>query len=336
MNREHKTFHFKATNVASEQRNGVNIGIIEGYASTWELDRGDDMIMQGAFTKTISEHMNKGRQIRMYAGHDNSKLIGGYPIEFVREDAKGLFVRGEVNIDVQDGKEAYSLAKQGVLSDMSIGFSIPDYKMNTEMKMVGDRMVRCIKELALWEISLVPEPMNAGAKVTAVKSFDLPIAPRDTEVNSESAQTYLIDTKTLSIGNEINGVMTIIPKAVFACASTLIGARGALTIDEDSIQEAKHQVESLYKKMGLLSPFEGDVVDITLVEACTNAKEVEQLLRFKGFSQLASKAIVRILKSTEHREDEIGDSAHALNEKFAELNLLGKVDTLKLTMRSKP
>ena len=345
MNIEHKTFHFKTTSVVTEQRNGVNIGIIEGYASTWELDRGGDQIIQGAFSKTIQDHMTKSRQIRMYAGHDNSKLIGGYPIDNVREDEKGLFVRGEVNLDVQDGKEAYSLAKQGVLSDMSIGYSIPDYKNNVEMCSNGKSMIRKIKEIALWEISLVPEPMNAGAKITAVKSLNMPIAPRETEWDYSSAEARvkeLNDSSTAYMFNDkllfadvIDGVVTAIPKGIFACAATICGARGNVDLAENEVEIIKKTIEAFYKRLDLTSPFEGDGIDITLVEACNSTKEVEQLLRYSGFSQQASKTMLRILKSsTEHREDDLGgNSDKSLSDQFAKLELLSKVNTLKLSMR---
>lgn len=344
MNLEYKTFQFKATSVTTEQRNGVPVGIIEGYASTWELDRGNDQIKMGAFTKTIQDHMGKGRQIRMYAGHDNSKLIGGYPIEYVREDEKGLLVRGEVNLEVQDGQESYSLAKQGVLCDMSIGFSIPNYKESVDMVTLGKKTIRVIKEIDLWEISLVPEPMNAGARITAVKSLTMPVAERATAWDAVGAETrikelneptsaYMVEGKLLFC-DVVDGVITAIPKAIFACAATICGARGTIDLTEDEVTSVKKVIDGLYKKMGLSSPFDGDGVDITLVEACNSPKEVEQLLLYRGFSHQASKTLVSILKkSTEHRDDGAVDSDKTLTNQFATLKNIALAETLKNTMR---
>lgn len=166
---EHKHFGFACTEVKQEDRNGVPVGIIEGYASTWDIDRGDDVIMQGAFADSIKRHSEDGRPIRMLYQHNGSELIGGFPIHSVREDEKGLYVKGEINLDVQKGREAYALAKQGVLTDMSIGFSIAS-RDDVDFRDDGEVVVRTIKRVELWEISMVGEPMNPKAKVVNVKN----------------------------------------------------------------------------------------------------------------------------------------------------------------------
>jgi HK97 family phage prohead protease len=168
---EHKTVSFITTEVKKDKINGIEVGIIEGYASTWDLDRGADIIMEGAFTETLATLAAQGRTIRMLSGHDYSDLIGGFPVKDCRQDSKGLYVKGEINLEVQTGREAYALAKQGVLCDMSIGFSLP--MDSVEFKEVDGTIIRFIKKLELWEISLVPEPMNPNAQITAVKSRNL-------------------------------------------------------------------------------------------------------------------------------------------------------------------
>ena len=210
--------------------------------------------------------------------------------------------------------------------------------------MNGNQPIRKIKEIALWEISLVPEPMNAGAKITAVKSLNMPIADRATAWDSVGADTrvkelnepstaYLYEDK-LQIADVIDGVLTVIPRAVFGCAATLCGARGTIEIPENEVESVKKVVEAYYKKLGLSSPFDGDGIDITFVESCNSIKEVEQLLLYKGFSHQAGKAMVSILKkSTEHRDDGAADSDKTLTNQFATLNNLALVNTLKNTMR---
>tara|TARA_R110000868_G_scaffold364094_1_gene626889 strand:+ start:331 stop:1038 length:708 start_codon:yes stop_codon:yes gene_type:complete len=168
---ERKTVNFKTTEVKQATVNGVDVGIIEGYASTWDLDRGGDIIVQGAFTDTLNQLSASGRTIRMLAGHDYEDLIGGFPVTECKQDNNGLFVRGEVNLEVQKGRECYALAKQGVLCDMSIGFNLP--MDSCEFKEVDGEIVRFIKKLNLWEISLVPEPMNQRAQITAVKARNM-------------------------------------------------------------------------------------------------------------------------------------------------------------------
>lgn len=167
---ETKCIGGKVVEVKETERNGVKVGIVKGYIATWDLDLGAwglrDRFMPGAFAKSILEHQSKGRQIRFKDHH--GRTIGGFPPMSVREDEKGLFGEGEINLEVLQGHEAFSLARQGVLTDFSVGFtSLAD----TESTVVGER-VRSITEAILWEGSIVDEPMNPEARITEVKDDD--------------------------------------------------------------------------------------------------------------------------------------------------------------------
>lgn len=156
---ETKYFNGNITETKQENRNGVPIGIIAGYIATWDIDRIEDKFVKGCFADSLKEHAKKKRQVRFKGFH--GKLIGGFPINTVKEDSKGLFGRGEVNLSTQTGKEIYSLAEQGVLTDFSIGFTAVDREFE------GD--IRIIKKAIIWEGSIVDEPMNEKATVTEVK-----------------------------------------------------------------------------------------------------------------------------------------------------------------------
>lgn len=151
--------------VKQEERNGVKVGILEGYAATWDLDRGDwmgvrDRFVKGAFLESLMEHVMKKRQIRFKDHH--GRTVGGAPMEFVKEDDRGLFVVAEVNLEVQQGRELYALAKQGVIVDFSIGFTVVDFEM--------DENIRTITKAIVWEFSGVDEPANPHANITQVKN----------------------------------------------------------------------------------------------------------------------------------------------------------------------
>lgn len=151
-----------------KDRNGVPVGIVKGYIATWDVDRGGwdgikDQFVPGAFLESIERHKQASRQIRFKDGH--GRTVGGFPIDTVREDGIGLFGAGEINLDVQQGKELFALAKQGVITDFSIGWE-PTAEMN-----IKDG-VRTITKSEVWEGSLVSEPMNPKANVIAVKSIE--------------------------------------------------------------------------------------------------------------------------------------------------------------------
>jgi len=156
------------TETKEVERNGVKVGIIEGYLATWDVDRGGwdgvkDKFLQGAFLKSIERHKATNRPVRLKDMH--GRTIGGFPIDGVKEDSRGLFGRGEINLGVQQGREAFALAKQGVMSDFSIGWQIG------EGSKIKDG-VRSIPEAEIWEGSIVDEPMNPHANITAVKALD--------------------------------------------------------------------------------------------------------------------------------------------------------------------
>jgi len=148
----------------SEDGETVMVGVVEGYLATWDVDRANDRFTKGAFADSVNEHRQRKRPLRLKRNHWN--LIGGFDPEQLTEDDKGLYGIAEINLLVAEGREAYALAKQGVLSDFSVGFSaeLEDMQMTEG--------VRVFKRARLWETSLVDEPMNTQAEVVAIRSIE--------------------------------------------------------------------------------------------------------------------------------------------------------------------
>lgn len=132
-------------------------GVFEGYGSVFDVvDSDRDVIKRGAFAESITKKMPK-----MLWQHDHRQLIGKFTE--AREDEKGLYVKGKLILDVQQGREAYALMKEGVLDGMSVGFNLTESVAN---KSHG----RDIEKADLWEISLVTWGANADALISNVKS----------------------------------------------------------------------------------------------------------------------------------------------------------------------
>jgi len=135
-------------------------GTFEGYASVFGIiDQGMDVVDRGAFSKSLGS----GRKVKMLWQHDQSQPIGVW--DEIREDERGLFVKGRLLKDVQKGREAMALMRAGALDSMSIGYR------TVEAVAEGDGRVRKLQEVDLFEISLVTFPMLPDAKVTSVKSI---------------------------------------------------------------------------------------------------------------------------------------------------------------------
>lgn len=136
-------------------------GQFAGYASLFGVaDLSNDIVEFGAFTKTLELHSS--RPVRMLFQHDPDQVIGCWIALY--EDEKGLYVEGQLSLDVARAKDIHALMLSGALDGLSIGFKT---RRSGKDPKTG---ARHILEADLWEISVVTFPMLPDARVTQVKS----------------------------------------------------------------------------------------------------------------------------------------------------------------------
>ena len=168
-------------------------GMFEGYGSVFgNVDSYGDVVMPGAFARTIEER--GAGNVAMLWQHSGGEPIGVWTE--MREDARGLFMRGSLNMETQRGREAYALMKQGAIKGLSIGFMVRGEEYDNEAA------VTRLTDIDLWEVSVVTFPANSAALVSAVKSLSdgetpdkrtLENALRDLGMNKRQAQALLAD-----------------------------------------------------------------------------------------------------------------------------------------------
>lgn len=135
-------------------------GFIAGYGSIFGVpDLGGDVVAPGAFSRSLAS----GEMPLMLWQHDPSRPIGRWVK--AREDERGLYLEGNLNTEVQDGREALAMINHGDISGLSIGFKIAESDFD---RASGTRVLR---ELDLWEVSLVSFPMNRNAQVSEPRIF---------------------------------------------------------------------------------------------------------------------------------------------------------------------
>lgn len=158
----------KTHDFALETKTVGAAGEFEGYASTFgNVDRGGDVVEPGAFIESVVKAKSDGRTIPMLWQHDQREPIGVW--RDIAEDAKGLYVRGQLLIDDDPlAKRAHGLLKAKALGGMSIGYAIPAGGAEPDEKRRG---VTRLKKIDLREVSLVTMPMNILARVTDVKAL---------------------------------------------------------------------------------------------------------------------------------------------------------------------
>ncbi|HCR1107422.1 TPA: HK97 family phage prohead protease [Klebsiella aerogenes] len=139
-------------------------GEFEGYGSVFGVkDSYSDIVTAGAFSKSLDAWGQKGGLPALLWQHKQDEPIGVYTE--MREDANGLFVKGRLLIDDDPlAKRAHAHMKAGSLSGLSIGYSLKDY----EYDKAKDAFM--LKEIDLWEVSLVTFPANDEARISNVKS----------------------------------------------------------------------------------------------------------------------------------------------------------------------
>lgn len=165
-------------------------GTFEGYASTFgNVDSYGDIIAAEAFDKAIREAKKTGKYPKLLWQHNTGEPIGVFTE--MKKTAEGLYVTGRLSLAVAKAKEAYALLHDGALDGMSIGFSASKYEIDAKTG------VRTIKEVKLFEISLVTFPANEMARVVGVKSDDM-LTKRECERNLRDAGYSQSEAKAIS------------------------------------------------------------------------------------------------------------------------------------------
>ena len=262
---ERKTVGFEVKEVDEE------LGVFTGYAATFSKtpDSWGDIIDPGAFKKTLKE---AGNRVKILWNHHILEPIGK-PTE-IAEDDKGLLVKGKLSLGVQRAREVLSLMKDGVITEMSIGYD--------PIKETWEKGIRHLQEIRLWDVSPVTFAANPEAVVLNVKkatSFgDLSLADREREWDAaptekrvrawaggedninwskyrqaffwyDEGDSELFGSYKLGFADIINNRLTAIPRGIFAVAAVLMGARGGVAIPEADMAGVKAHVSKYYKKM---------------------------------------------------------------------------------------
>jgi HK97 family phage prohead protease len=251
-------------------------GVFQGVASvfgnlidTWPLTR----VQPGAFTKTLAENF---KRIKILYQHDWTKPVG-LPIE-LRETAEGLFTHGELGQSalaqsVRADLKPLPLTKRSILDELSIGF---DPIREEYIKEEGQtEAVRLLKEVKLWEISIVTWGADSKARVRSAHALpfrDLPLAPEallfERDAAIERVEKWAAgDAKKLAaafitegfqgpdsaalIADVVDGRLVAVPQAVYDAARTL-SMFGA----EDRDEDVQRHIERYYRKLGRVAPWD--------------------------------------------------------------------------------
>lgn len=159
MSIKYKSFQFECKSVSEA-------GIFEGYLSVFgNVDSYGDVVLKGAFEKTIAAYKAKGKMPPVLWQHNSRDPIGVFTS--MEEDDYGLKVTGELLVDdIPLAKQAMALLAKKAIDGMSIGYYLTDYEYSKT------DAVCFLKEIELIEGSIVTFAANELATVTGIKQFN--------------------------------------------------------------------------------------------------------------------------------------------------------------------
>lgn len=159
-----KSFDFK---LADDGHDG---GSITAYASTFDRDPDcyGDVVAKGAFANSLKAWEESGNPIPLLFGHrtdDPAMNIGA--VTKAEEDERGLRIEADFDPDSETAQYCRKLVKEGRLAKLSFAFEVLDECM---VELEDGRKANELRELNIFEVSLVPIPANQHATVEGVKS----------------------------------------------------------------------------------------------------------------------------------------------------------------------
>jgi len=323
----------------------------EGYGSTFgNIDLGDDIVARGAFTESL-----KQRKPKLLWQHKINEPMGIFTE--VYEDEKGLFVRGKMpKEDNFVSGRVIPQMKIGSVDSMSIGFRTIITEWDKEDE------VRTLKKVDLFEISLVTIPMNPAAVVTGMKTVvpfqNLPLTDKDIVWDASAAKRRireftdssekpnakykkaflwydatnegLFGAYKLPIADVVDGKLKANPRAIFASAGAMRGARGGVDIPEADREGVINNINKYYKKMDLESPFSKSIEEE--IAELKSLKDINNYLKFYGLSKTQTEGIMAKMREVIKQGKPDGESkshedniVNLIEANINDLNKLNKI-----------
>ena len=200
---------FNATDIQIKDVDGRK-GLVTGYFADFDtLDADGDVILKGAFTKTIAATGPGSKQprIKHLLNHDPSKPLG--VLTTLKEDNKGLYYESKLGTHSL-GVDFIKMVESNLISEHSIGYQTKKFNQVTSYDEYREGDIkRELTELKLWEgSSLSAWGANSNTPLTGLKS-QIEINKllnkaeaiekfcRDSKATDETIETLLIYNKQL-------------------------------------------------------------------------------------------------------------------------------------------
>lgn len=156
--------------VAAVKDADVKKGIVTGYLSSFgNLDADNDIIMPGAFRKSLTEMgpQSPKPRIKYLLDHDTHKALGVFTM--LREDTAGLYYEAQTGSHAL-GQDFMKMVDSGLITEHSIGYSVVKKTVTNPDADWKDQQTQ-LNELKLWEGSALQcWGANCNTPLTGMKA----------------------------------------------------------------------------------------------------------------------------------------------------------------------
>ena len=285
--------------VEKEQSDDNSPLTIKGYANTVSKDRAGDVIVKEAWEKGAMDDYLKNPIVLAF--HDYSRPVGTTVSHSVTD--KGLEIVAEIS---KAAGEVYNLIKDGVLKTFSVGFSIKDADYDRE----EDTFF--IKDLSLYEISVVSVPANQNSTFSLAKAFDSEEAYK---AYKESYAPSKVEATVTVVTNEV--VKEEVDVNIIERKTSQDNILKDIDMTQEEIQETMEQTaqaavdaykaEVAEKETSLKAEAELDSLKIGKTQADKVAEALEQ--KIKDSDDNYAKAIEEMSAELKNNKDELASLA---------------------------
>jgi HK97 family phage prohead protease len=137
--------------------------IVEGYASTYDIDRQYEVITPQALQKAVDALLSTNTTV--FYEHKHEQFPVGRIVD-AKVDDKGLWIKVLIS---QTANEVWTLVQEGILNKFSIGGKVLDHYKKFDKKLGRD--LTYITNMELYEVSIVGLPANQYAQFHQSKSL---------------------------------------------------------------------------------------------------------------------------------------------------------------------
>ena len=279
-------------------------GEIKAYAATFDRIRDSygDIIAPGAFSKTLNDWQESGHPIPLLFGHrtDDPRMNIGSVVE-ASEDERGLLIKAQFDETSDVAQYTRKLVQEGRLTKLSFAYDVLD---SAPVVLEDGTKANELRELKLYEISLVPIPANEFTEVLEVKDGEHKQTIRDLvaavdlsygetmEKICELASDALTEDDKEQVEEKSAEVSEKAPAGEEAPAGI---AEALATIRElaDRLDGIAEMIDDMAERLGVLVDAQKDNEDITVKaksEAKTADSEDNEEAPHEGNSEVDEKA----------------------------------------------